>query len=139
MFNLYFTRNKGHVRASNPNSLTLKNSKGKYKKHFKINIFYSFIIWVIWNFVVRMYFIVTFIFMYVLTVATLTHISTNEIIVETRIFLVGARPLTRTWNQFKNLRKNEFLLFVLLIKISFQFPADFKKNKIIFETHQDYT
>ena len=30
------------------------------------------------------------------------------------------------------------MLLVLFIKISFQFPADFKKNKIIFETHQDY-
>ena len=30
------------------------------------------------------------------------------------------------------------MLLVLFIKIPFQFPADFKENKIIFETHEDY-
>ena len=138
IFGLYFTRNKEHVRALKPNSVTLKISKAKYQKHFKINIFYSFIIWVIWSFVVRMCVIVTFILVYVSTVDTLTHISAYEIIVEIRTFLVGARPLTRAWNQFKNLQKNEYLLLVLFIKISFEFPADLEKNKIIWETHQVY-
>ena len=30
MFSLYFTRNKGYVRALDQNNLTLKNSKAKY-------------------------------------------------------------------------------------------------------------
>ena len=61
-----------------PKQPNAQKFQAKYQKHFKIHIFYSFIIWVIWSFVIRMCFIDTFTFMYVPTVATLTNISTHE-------------------------------------------------------------
>ena len=115
MFSLHFTREKGYVRALNPNSLMLKNSKPNIKNISK----YTFSIHsssesseVSSSECVSLTLSHSCMFRQLLHWQTSVH-------TKTRTFLVGARPFTRARNQFKNLQKNEFLLLVLLIKIYF--------------------